>query len=127
VETTRNYQYHQEIDCFVVKGLKMIISEEKRFNRWKVAYYDSFHLADQWNFSMIKMGPVSFGAALIAAPKSLNGSLDVTFFELEHRTSAFASWDIGRHVLQVGTLDVMFFELGHLNWILDQKKLCGHL
>jgi hypothetical protein len=76
---------------------------------------------------MIKMGPFSFGAALIAAPKSLNGSLDVTFFELEHRTSAFASWDIGRHALQVGTLDVIFFELGHLNWILDQKKLCGHL
>jgi hypothetical protein len=69
---------------------------------------------------MIKMGPVSFGAALIAAPKSLSGSLDVTFFELEHRTSAFAGWDTGRHVLQVGTLDVMFFELGHLNWILDQ-------
>jgi hypothetical protein len=21
----------------------------------------------------------------------------------------------------------MFFEMGHLNWILDQKKLCGHL
>jgi hypothetical protein len=40
---------------------------------------------------------------------------------------SFASWDIGRHVmfLQVGTLDVMFFELGHLNWILDQQKLCG--
>ena len=75
---------------------------------------------------MIKMGPVSFGATLIAAPKSLNGSLDVTFFMLEHRTSTFASWDIGRHVLLVGTLDVMFFELGHLNWILDQKKLCSH-
>ena len=74
---------------------------------------------------IIKMEPVSFGAALIAASKSLNGSLDVTGFELEHRTSAFASWDIGRHVLQVGTLDVMIFELGHLNWILDQKKLCG--
>jgi hypothetical protein len=55
----------------------MIIPEEQRFYRWKVAYYDSFHLPDQWNFSMIKMGPVSFGAALIAAPKSLNGSLDV--------------------------------------------------
>jgi hypothetical protein len=76
---------------------------------------------------MIKMGPILFGAALIAAPKSLNGSLDVIFFELEHRMSAFASWDIGRHVLQVGTLGVMFFELGHLNWILDQKKLCGHI
>jgi hypothetical protein len=102
----------------------MTIPEEQRFYRWKVAYYDSFHLADQWNFSMIKLGPVSFGAALIAAPKSLNGSLDVRFFELEHRTSgfelehrtsAFASWDIARHVLQVGTLDVMVFELGHLN------------
>jgi hypothetical protein len=30
------------------------------------------------------------------------------------------------HVLQIGTLDVMFLELGHLNWILDQNKLCGH-
>jgi hypothetical protein len=58
---------------------------------------------------MIKMGPVSFGAALIAAPKSLTGSLDVTVFELEHRTSAFASWDTGSHVLKVGTLVVMFF------------------
>jgi hypothetical protein len=94
----------------------MTIPEEQRFYRWKVAYNDSFHLPDQWNnFSMIKMGPVSFGAALIAAPNTLNGSLDVTFLELEHRTSAFASWDIGRYVLQVGTLDVMFFELGHLN------------
>jgi hypothetical protein len=93
-ETTTNYEYHQEIDCFVEKGLKMTIPEEQKFYRWKVAYYDSFHLADQWNFSMIKMGPVSFGAALIAAPKSLNGSLDVTFFELEHRTPAFASWHI---------------------------------
>jgi hypothetical protein len=93
----------------------MTIPEEQRFYRWKVAYYDSFHLADQWNFSMIKMGPVSFGAALIAAPKSLNGSLDVTVFEFEHRTSAFASWDIGRHVLQVETLDVIVFELGYLN------------
>jgi hypothetical protein len=110
---------------FEVKGLMVNIPEEQRFYRWKVAYYDSFHLADQWNFSMTKMGPVSFGAALIAAPKSLNGSLDVTFFELEYRTSAFASWDIGRHFLQVGTLDVMFFELGHLNWILDQKQLSG--
>jgi hypothetical protein len=91
----------------------------------EVAYCDSFHLVYQWNFSMIKMGLVLFGAALIAAPKSLNGSLDVTLFELEHKTSAFASWDIGRHVLQVGTPDVMVFELGHLNWILDQKKLCG--
>jgi hypothetical protein len=36
--------------------------------------------------------------------------------------SVFASWDIGRQVLQVGTLDVMVFELRHLNWILDQKK-----
>jgi hypothetical protein len=80
VKTTRNYQYHQEIDCFEVNGLKMIIPEEQRFYRWKVAYYDSFHLADQWNFHMIKMGPVLFGAALIAAPKSLNGSLDVTVF-----------------------------------------------
>jgi hypothetical protein len=71
------------------------------------------------------MGPVPFGAALIAAPKSLNGSLDVTFFELGQRTSVFTSSDIGRHVLKVGTLDVMFFEFGHLNWILDQKKLCG--
>jgi hypothetical protein len=88
---TRNNQYHQEIDCFEVKGVKIIIPEEQRFYRWKVTYYDSFHLADQWNFSMIKMGQVSFGAALIAAPKSLNGSLDVTIFELEHRTSAFAS------------------------------------
>jgi hypothetical protein len=104
----------------------MIIPEEQRFYRWKVTYYDSFHLADQWNFSMINLGRVSFGAALIAAPKSLNVSLDVTSFELEHWTSAFASWDIGRHVLQVGTLDVMFFELVHLNWILDQKKLCDH-
>jgi hypothetical protein len=76
---------------------------------------------------MIKMGPVSLSTALIAAPKSLNGSLDVKFIELEHRTSAFASWDVGRHVLQVGTLDVMSFELGHLNWILDRKKLCGHI
>jgi hypothetical protein len=126
VETTRNYQYYQEIDCLEVKGLKMIIPEEQRFYRWKVTYYDSFHLADQWNFSMINLGRVSFGAALIAAPKSLNVSLDVTSFELEHWTSAFASWDIGRHVLQVGTLDVMFFELVHLNWILDQKKLCDH-
>jgi hypothetical protein len=115
VETTRNYQYHQEIDYFEVKGLKVNIPEEQMFYSWKVAYYDSFLLADQWNFSMIKMGPVSFGAAQIAAPKSLNGSLDVTFLELEQRTSAFASWDIGRHVLLVGTLDVMFFELGHLN------------
>jgi hypothetical protein len=72
-------------------------------------------LPGQWNFSMIKMGPASFGAALIAAPKSQNGSLDVTLFELEHRMSAFASWDIGRHVLQNGTPDVMFFELGLLN------------
>jgi hypothetical protein len=72
---------------------------------------------------MIKMGPVSSGGALIAAPKSLNGSLDVKKFELEHRTSAFASWDIGRYVLQVGKLNVMFFELGHLNWILDQKGI----
>jgi hypothetical protein len=72
------------------------------------------------------MGPVSFGAALIAAPKSLNGSLDVTLFELEHRTSGFASWDIGRHVLQVGTLDVMFGELGYLNWIFGSFcDLCG--
>ena len=74
---------------------------------------------------MIKLGPVSFGATLNAAPKSQNGSLDVTFFEFEHRTTTFSSWDIGRHVLLVGTLEVMFFELGHLNWILDQKKLCG--
>jgi hypothetical protein len=93
VETTRNYQYHQEIDCFEVKGLKMNIHKEQRFYRWKVAYYDSFHVADQWNFSLIKMGPVSFGAALIAASKSLNGSLDVTFFELGHWTSCFSSWN----------------------------------
>jgi hypothetical protein len=78
------------------------ISEEQRFYKWKVAYYDSFLLADQWNFSMIKMGPVSFGAALIAAPKSLYGSMDVKVFDLEHRTSAFASWDIGRHVYKLG-------------------------
>jgi hypothetical protein len=59
------------------------------------------------------MGPVSFGAALIAAPKSLNGSLDVTFVELEHRTSAFArscftSWDTGRHGFRVGTPEMDF-------------------
>jgi hypothetical protein len=84
----------------------MTIPEEQRFYRWKVTYYDSFHLADQWNFSTIKMRPVSFGAALIAAPKSLNGSLNVTFFELEHRTSCFTSWDTGRHVFRVGTPDL---------------------
>ena len=74
---------------------------------------------------MIKMGSTSFGLALMPAPESLNVSLDVTFFELEHRTSGFASWDTGRLVLQFGTLDVMFFEVGHLNWILDQNKFCA--
>jgi hypothetical protein len=93
---------------FEEKGLNIIIPEDQRFYCWKVAYYDSFHLADQWNFSMIKMGPVSFGAALIASPKSLNGSLQGRFLELEHRTLAFAGRDIGRRVLQVGTLGVMF-------------------
>jgi hypothetical protein len=96
----------------------MIISKEQRLYRWKVVYYDSFQLADQWDFSMIKMGPVSFGAALIAAPKFLNESLAVTLFELEHRTSAFASWDIrrlfftswdtGRHVFRVGPPELDF-------------------
>jgi hypothetical protein len=103
VETTRNYQYDEEIDCFEVKGLKIIIPEEQRFDRWKVAYYDSFHLADQWtpfmikwdqwNSFMIKMGPVSFGAALIAAPNP----------EMDHWTSRFLSWSIGRQLLRVGT------------------------
>jgi hypothetical protein len=75
---------------------------------------------------VIKMGPVSFGAALIVAPKSINGSLNVTFFELEHCTSGFASWYMGRHVYKSGHWTSRFFELGHLNWILDRKKLCGH-
>jgi hypothetical protein len=57
---------------------------------------------------MKKMGPFSFGAALIAAPKSLIRSLDVTFFELEHRTSCFTSWDTGRHVFRVGTPELDF-------------------
>jgi hypothetical protein len=67
---------------------------------------------------MIKMGPVSFGAALIEAAKSLNGSLDVTFFEswsigrqfceLGHRTTCFTSWDTGRHVFRVGTPELDF-------------------
>jgi hypothetical protein len=58
----------------------MISPDGQRFYRWKVAYYDSLHLTDQWNFSMVKMGPVSFVAALIAAPRSLNRSLDFTLF-----------------------------------------------
>jgi hypothetical protein len=44
------------------------------------------------------MGPVSFGAALIVAPKSINGSLNVTFL----------SWSTVRQVLRVGTWGVMF-------------------
>jgi hypothetical protein len=31
VETKRSYQYYQEIDCFEVNGLKMIIPEEQMF------------------------------------------------------------------------------------------------
>jgi hypothetical protein len=74
------------------------------------------------------MGPVSFGAALIAAPKSLNGSLDVTLIDLEqtdvrfcalgHRASCFTSWDTGRHVCRVGIPELDFGSF---------CDLCGHL
>jgi hypothetical protein len=47
---------------------------------------------------MIKMGPVSFGAALIAAPKS----------QMDHWTLRVLSWNIGRQLLRVGTQDIMF-------------------